>query len=326
MSTKKGIQLDLKDKKILYELDFHARQPYSEIAKKVGLSKQVVEYRINNLINRGIIQRFYPVISMPKLGYTYCRLAITLQNINREEFNEILDDLKKDPRVFWLFEMQGSFDLMLALWTNQLNDFRKYSEEFMAKYARFVKKKTEHIATDVIHYQNRYLLGKNATEDIHLAETSIRSQIDELDKSILSLLCDDARMSLVDLGQRTKQSAKTVAYRIRRMERIRLIECYRASIDHTKLGFTYYKLMVNISNFNSQELKRIKEYIKNNPHTIYIVEGISLHADLDFEMMIKSNQDLFDFIKNLREQFPRIVGDYSTIIFMHEHKVKYLPF
>ena len=40
------VELDLKDKKILFELDFDARQSYSEIAKKVRLSKQVVEYRI----------------------------------------------------------------------------------------------------------------------------------------------------------------------------------------------------------------------------------------------------------------------------------------
>ncbi len=73
-------KLDMKDRKLLYELDFHARDPYSRLAKKVGLSKQGVEYKINNMIKKGIIRGFYPVIDAPKLGFKYCRLLLTLQN------------------------------------------------------------------------------------------------------------------------------------------------------------------------------------------------------------------------------------------------------
>ena len=64
-----GIKLDLKDKKLLYELDMHARQPNSQLAKKVGLSKQAVQYRISRLQEKGIIKGFYPVINVPKLSY-----------------------------------------------------------------------------------------------------------------------------------------------------------------------------------------------------------------------------------------------------------------
>ena len=50
--------LDLKDRKILYELDFNARQTDSEIAKKVKLSREVVNYRISRLQKNGIIRNF----------------------------------------------------------------------------------------------------------------------------------------------------------------------------------------------------------------------------------------------------------------------------
>ena len=39
-------KLDLKDKKILYELDLNARQTDNQIAKKVGMSRDSVRYRI----------------------------------------------------------------------------------------------------------------------------------------------------------------------------------------------------------------------------------------------------------------------------------------
>ncbi|MFO7677029.1 MAG: AsnC family protein, partial [Thermoplasmatota archaeon] len=41
------MKLDLKDRKILYELDLDCRQSNSQIGKKVGLGRDVVSYRIN---------------------------------------------------------------------------------------------------------------------------------------------------------------------------------------------------------------------------------------------------------------------------------------
>ena len=43
--------LDLKEKKILYELDFNARLSYAQLGRKVGLSKQGAEYKMNSLMD-----------------------------------------------------------------------------------------------------------------------------------------------------------------------------------------------------------------------------------------------------------------------------------
>jgi DNA-binding Lrp family transcriptional regulator len=41
-------KLDLKDRKILYELDCDSRQSFRAIGRKVGLSKDVVVNRVKN--------------------------------------------------------------------------------------------------------------------------------------------------------------------------------------------------------------------------------------------------------------------------------------
>ena len=58
------MKLDLKDRKILYELDSNARQSNSEIAKKVGLNKNTVNYKINRMTEEGIIAGYYTVIDV----------------------------------------------------------------------------------------------------------------------------------------------------------------------------------------------------------------------------------------------------------------------
>ena len=78
------VDLALKDRKILYELDLNCRQSNTQIGKKVGLSRQVVEYRIKKMEDEGVIQNYYTVIDTYKLGYTFYRYYINLQSISRK--------------------------------------------------------------------------------------------------------------------------------------------------------------------------------------------------------------------------------------------------
>jgi len=67
-------------------------------------------------------------------------------------------------------------------------------------------------------------------------------------------------------------------------------------------------------------------YIRAHSLVLYLVEGIGLPAELDIELVVRSNQELFDFIQDLKNKFPKIIADYTTIVFMNTLKVKYLPF
>ncbi len=69
-------KLDLKDRKLLYELDCNSRQTIQQLAKKIGLSKDAVNYRINKLIRNGIIKSFNAVIDTGKLGFISFRLFL----------------------------------------------------------------------------------------------------------------------------------------------------------------------------------------------------------------------------------------------------------
>ncbi|MBS3173751.1 Lrp/AsnC family transcriptional regulator [Candidatus Woesearchaeota archaeon] len=244
-----------------------------------------------------MIKKFYPVINTSKLGYIYCRISIAWQNISQNDIEKIYAELRNDKRIFWMFEVQGILDLFMVIWCKKLDDFRTFVQDFMCKYSKFVKTKIENIATDVIHYQHRYLLNIKETSEVHIAESNRIIDIDKLDKDILHILQENARTPLVDMAKRIKEHPKTIAYRISRMEKLKLIECYRITVNHALLGYTYYKIFLSISNFNKADLLRLKEFIKNNPSTIYIVEGINLHSDIDFEMMIKDNKELSDFIR-----------------------------
>ena len=69
MSRYNELKIDMKDRKILYQLDINARQSISEIAKKVRLNKNTVKYRIERLEREGLILNYYTIIDNSRLGY-----------------------------------------------------------------------------------------------------------------------------------------------------------------------------------------------------------------------------------------------------------------
>ena len=322
----KVIKLDLKDKKILNLLDFDSRKSNSKIAKKVGLSKQGVEYKLNNLLKKGVVEGFYPVINVPKMGYLYCRLALVLQNVDEKIENELMNYVIKSPKIFWVFTTQGIFDILIVIWAESISEFKEVVTDILSKYGKYISEKNESIATNVIHYQHRYLLRKKDTKVIEIKETSELVKIEEVDKKILGILCEDARIKVIDIAKKLKLSSKTVSYRIKKLEKSNIIEGYRPIINHNKLGYTYYKLWIKIQFDNIIEIKTLYEFIKENPIVLYIVEGIGFPEELDIEVMVENNLELFNFIKDLKLRFPNLIAGYKSFMFFDTKKVRYLPF
>ncbi|MDP1694099.1 MAG: winged helix-turn-helix transcriptional regulator, partial [Candidatus Woesearchaeota archaeon] len=113
--------MDRKDKKILYELDKDSRMSFSQIGKRIGMAPLTVRYRVNNMVEKGIIQQFVTIINVTKLGYSFYKLHLKLQNIDEKKRNSILAYLVKDPRVSWVASFEGPYDLaFIALVKHQL--------------------------------------------------------------------------------------------------------------------------------------------------------------------------------------------------------------
>ncbi len=75
-----------------------------------------------------------------------------------------------------------------------------------------------------------------------------------------------------------------------------------------------------------RNLSQIQEYIKNDPKVIYQVKGIGFPGDLDLEVIVRSSQELYDFIKDLKLRFPSSIREQKIFMFRDTVKVRFLPF
>jgi Lrp/AsnC family leucine-responsive transcriptional regulator len=62
--------------------------------------------------------------------------------------------------------------------------------------------------------------------------------VEDTDRTIVSLLASDGRMSFTDLGRATGLSTSAVHQRVKRLEKRGLIIGYGAAINHEELGLT----------------------------------------------------------------------------------------
>ena len=166
------IDLDLKNRKIMYELDVNSRQSFHEIAKKAGLSKDSVIYRIEKLREEGIIKRFHTVIDVGKLGFISFRLYLKLRNVNPKKEKEIIDYLKKQEEITWLVSIDGDYDIGCWILTKNIKGANIVWKSFLKKYGNFIEKRNLTIFTKVSYFPRVYILDrkKNVDEYVFVTE------------------------------------------------------------------------------------------------------------------------------------------------------------
>ena len=154
-------KIDLKDRKILYELDLNCRQSNTQIGKKVGLSKDLVSYRINRLQEKGIITGFWTAINTYKLGYYVFRIYINLIDVSAKTKKEIIQYFVKNEDAWAVLTAKGPVDLDVVLWVNDVYKFNQYWVNTLQKYGKYFSKSTISILTDTISCKKSFLLDRD---------------------------------------------------------------------------------------------------------------------------------------------------------------------
>ncbi|TFJ94398.1 Lrp/AsnC family transcriptional regulator [Lentibacillus salicampi] len=99
------MKVDAIDKKLLEELVEDGRASYVELSEKVGISRVAVKDRINNLKEKGIIEKFTAVINSEKFGKTVS--AFFEVDVEPYQFQEVAQNLADHPNVASIYQMTG---------------------------------------------------------------------------------------------------------------------------------------------------------------------------------------------------------------------------
>lgn len=318
--------IDLKDKRILYELCKNSRQGFSRIASKVGLSKNAVAYRVERLKEKGIIRKFFPIINYGALRLDSYDLFFKL-NVKPGEEKKVLDYLKSFRYTIWLIRLSGEWDLFLEVAIKDIWHFSSILTEILSNVGGYIDKYEVHANMGTI---KSVPVIKEFFRELHYNTTqesrrpTNKQIIDDKDKQILVLLSKDGLMPQYQIADKIKLSADAVAYRMKNMEKKGVILRYIPEIMMKPLDYSEYFMILELRNPSSEDFQKLKDYIRSHNNVEYAFRGTTKFEILMF-VSVKKPEDLDIILKDFKSKFFNIIVDQKIVLALDNQGLNLFP-
>jgi DNA-binding Lrp family transcriptional regulator len=316
--------LDKTDRKILAQLDRNARITYSELGKRIRVAKETVKYRVKNLEKQGIIKGYYTAINFSKIGYSFYRLYLRLQNASPEIEKEIIRHLERSPYVVVFYRTNGPYHIALGILAKGNYEFEEFWMRLNQRFSEYFSAYQFSILTEYVEYPRQYLSPSQSAEK-KLYTTFKKSEnieIDDLDRAMLVYLSDNARASLVALAKKLKVSVVTARYHLKKLINNQVIVGFRPLFNLRALGREYYKVDIFFKKFEKE--KELREHILSH-HDVTYSERSIITSDLEFDVETKNFESFIAMIRSFKKKFPDEIRDYSYYSLIKNYKMKFSP-
>src|SRR3989344_5113586 len=261
------MELKEQDFKIISYLYHNDREPVSKIAKSCKLTRDQVEYKLNKYISSGLIVKFHTIFNYKKLGYD-C-YAIILIKANHESLKELELTLEKNKNLISYGKAFGKYDLYINSIFKDEKELSNYISDLITKY---------NISDYIVvkpYFGEFYPLkffkatDKNNFPLVNEFETKVK--LDEKEKLILKALEKDGRMKIIDIAKETKMSSELILYKLKKLQKEKVILGSKIQIDLKKLGYSFSALLMNIHGLSNSNKEKLKKFTRDSKIIISII-------------------------------------------------------
>jgi DNA-binding Lrp family transcriptional regulator len=304
-----AIKIDKTDRKILTELDKNCRIPTTKLAKIVNKSRQAVEYRINQLISKGVITSFNTSFNPHKIGHKIYKVYLKLRNIP-EEKQRLFAYLKSSGIVYWMGECSGSWDLIFGVFAKSDYSFFELKNELTSKFNEIIVGEERGILLDVKQYPKMYFTNQIVKPTMFAGEI-VENELDELDYALLGEIVNNARIPIIELANKIKSTPIIVRRRLKILEQKEIIIQYRIGVDLNKLGLELYKAIIKLDKYTKDDERKLLEYLSNLPNVQYFIRNL---WQLEPELIVSSYQEYYQIIEELKKEFPYVIRTVDSLL------------
>lgn len=305
-----NIKLDKIDRKILTELDKNCRIPTTTLAKKVRRSRQAVEYRINQLVKKGIILGFHAAINPHKMGYKIYKIYLKLRNIPQEK-KSLLHALRSSGLVYWMGEFSGNWDLIFAVFAKDDYEFFEMKNNLISKYNSIIVEEEGGILLDVKQYYKMYFLNEIIPSTIMFGGKVIQNKLDTIDGAILNEIVNNARIPINELAKKININPGIVRRKLKELGKKGIIIQYKININMNKLGLELYKVILKIDRYTKKDEQRLVEYLSRLPNIHYIIRNL---WQIEPELVVSNYHEYYKLVEDLKKEFPEVIRTVDSLL------------
>jgi len=313
------------DRKILAELMINSRQPLSRLAAKARVSKQNAASRISRMAGTGGINAFIALIDAKKIGYiTYC-LNFRLKPISKNKEKAIIGDILK-AGVVSLFRCEGEWNLIVGVVSENIDELAKKSMQIhyilrglvlATQWAAQLDATTllpPGIAQSADGFKSMATIGRSKGLE----------RIDGKDRILLSAISTNARASYARLSKMAGFPPETVRYRLRALEKRKIICGYTVSLGTELEGFHHYRIFIDLNVPTEENVRRVFSFLANLKQSRRIVRLMS-EFELMYDIRVSGEKEAGEIMESVNRRFYKIISTQVSLRILKEYRFAYFP-
>lgn len=124
--------LELKDRRILSELQQDSRLTMQELGERVGMSSSACWRRVKNLEDTGVIDRYAAIASTRKAGFGLSSIVhVSLMRHEQKNVDNFVREVLRRQEVLECFATSGEADFHLRVVVEDIDAYNAFLDDFI---------------------------------------------------------------------------------------------------------------------------------------------------------------------------------------------------
>ena len=299
------------DRKILYELDLDGRASFSNIARKLNTTPQVIKYHYHALIDNQIIKNFWAFIDYSRVGYSFFwGYWFKFNGLTKEKEDEIYNSFNKNKNIPIIMRCDGYADVLVAIITKDIFHHNRILQNIMAEIGKYITKNDILVGIGFTKFPRSYLNEKpNEEKMTHQSGSPTKViSLSETDKKILSLLQIDGRMEFTKIAKILNVSVSLIHKKYKYLTEKKVIVKTTYTLNHKNLNIELYRNAFKITQFNEEKVEEFYNYCIKHPNVNNYVKVMGeWQVLIDFE--VKNREELRGILREMQYLFKDIIQE-----------------
>lgn len=132
-------ELDSTDKKILKELATNARINIVDLAEKIKLTRDVINYRLKKLIQEKIIHQYRCYLNLHELGINHYKIIFRTKNFDEQSEKQFKSYVVQHKKATQFLKLIGSWDLEIEFETENEDELYRILAEIRKRFSNIIR-------------------------------------------------------------------------------------------------------------------------------------------------------------------------------------------
>jgi len=318
----KKFDLDLLDRKILYELDLNSRITYKQLGKKLNIAKETAAFRVKRLVKNGYIKNFITTIHTSNLNRFYYKLFYKFHKTTPEIDKQIIEFIKNYKSIAYFASLEGRYDITFLILSKDMQDLYKFLVPFREKFGDYILEQEILTMPSVHRFNFRFFYEGGDLLHTKYAEKLVEPDIDDIDYTIIKTLAKNSRINLIDLAELTNTETNVIKYRLNKLKKAKIIGTHVLDINFEKFGLQ--QIQIDFSLKNHSAIHKMVDYIARIPKSTFATIMLGKY-DLAVEFAVENMKELREIMNKIKENFAEDINDHEVFI-MEEHSINWFPY